>query len=597
MSLLNAIQEQEEKDVAPRRDQGGAILSVDIGNIYTRAILLDMVDGAYRFVARGEAPTTAAPPWNNVMEGIHQAVKQIADATGRAIFDDDGSLIMPERDLFYGVNVFTATASAGKPVRAILVGLMPDVSLSSGRRAAESAYLMLVDSFSLGDKRTQEQQINAVLQAQPELVLIVGGTDNGAAQSIRRQVETIALACTLMERERRPTILFAGNQAMRGEVEEKFDEVGVRTLLADNVRPTLETESLDQAQKSLASLYHKQRASSAGGFAEIGGWTDDGVFPTAHGFSRMIQILGAMESQNVLGVDLGSSDTTIAAYLRGHHYLNVEDGLGVGHTATGILSHIKPDNIARWLSYAPEHPDDVQDYVWNKWLFPQTVPVSREDLELECGLAREIIRFAALSARASWRDVRQRGPLPPFDTILLAGSTLARAPHYGWAALVALDAFLPIGVTRLVVDPYGMAAALGSIAPFNHRAVVQTLETGAFIDLGTVIAVSGRARKGEIVLRGSLKPEGESQAETFEVAYGSIARIPLEYGKAAEVTLQPRNVEIEAGPRKRLRKLKVRGGELGMIIDARGRPWRFPREPEERRALVGEWIASMTGDQ
>ncbi len=596
MSLLSNILEQEDKGTGRRPDQGGAILSVDIGTVYTRAVLLDMVDGTYRFVARGEAPTTAMPPWNNIIEGLHQAVRRISDATGREIFDEGGQLIFPERDSFYGVNVFAATASAGKPVRAILVGLMPDVSLSSGRRAAESTYLMLVDSFSLGDKRTPEQQINAVLQARPELILIVGGTDNGAVQSVRKQIDIIAVACSLMDRDRRPTALFAGNQAMRNEVEEKFDDVGVRTLTADNVRPTLDTESLDNAQKSLASLYHTQRSRSTGGFADVGGWTDEGVFPTAHGFSRMIHILGALENQNVLGIDLGSSDTTVAAYLRGRHYLNVQDSLGMGHSAAGILDYLKVENIARWLSYAPDSADDVQDAIWNKWLFPQTIPASKADLEIEYALAREIVRFAVLSTRTSWRDVRQRGPLPPFDTILLTGSTLTRPPHYGWTALAALDALLPIGVTRLVIDPYGVAAALGAIAPFSQRAVVQTLETGAFIDLGTVIAVSGRARKGDIVLRGSLKPEGASQAETFEVAYGSIVSIPLEYGKEAEVTLQPRLVEVEGGPGKRVRKLKVRGGELGLIVDARGRPWRFPREANERRALIGEWIKSMTGE-
>jgi hypothetical protein len=31
------------------------------------------------------------------------------------------------------------------------------------------------------------------------------------------------------------------------------------------------------------------------------------------------------------------------------------------------------------------------------------------------------------------------------------------------------------------------------------------------------------------------------------------------------------------------------------MIDARGRPWRFPREADERRTLIREWIDSMTG--
>jgi hypothetical protein len=597
MSLLSNILEQQPRAEDRRPEVSGAILAVDIGNVYTRAILLDVVDGTYRFVARGESPTTSAPPWNNILEGVQQAVGQVSQATGRRIFDDDGQLTQPERDAYFGVGGFVATASAGQPVRAVLVGLMPEVSLSSGRRAAESTYLLLADSFSLGDKRTPDQQINALLQSRAELILIVGGTDNGAAQSMRRQIETIALACSLMEREHRPVVLYAGNKALQEEVTTLFDEIGVRALVTDNVRPTLDTEKLDSAQASLASQYHHQRSRTTGGYADVGGWTNEGIFPTAHGFSQMIHILGKMNNQNVLGVDLGSSDTTIAAYLNGHHYLNVLDGLGMGHTATGILAQVKPENITRWLSYDPQNMDDVLDAVWNKWLYPQTVPVSVETLEIEYALAREVIRSAALSARASWRDVRQRGPLPPFDTILLTGSTLTNAPNMGWAALVALDALLPLGMTRLVADPYGLAASLGAIADISPRAVVQVLDTGAFLDLATVISISGRARVGEIVLRGSLKPEGASQAETFEVTYGSMITLPLKYGVQADLILQPRHVEVESAQGKKLRKLKITGGELGLIIDARGRPWRFPQEADLRRKLIRQWIDSMTGEK
>jgi hypothetical protein len=160
---------------------------------------------------------------------------------------------------------------------------------------------------------------------------------------------------------------------------------------------------------------------------------------------------------------------------------------------------------------------------------------------------------------------------------------------------VALDALLPLGMTRLMLDVYGMAASLGAIADLSPRAVVQVLETGVFLDLGSVISVSGRARKGEIVLRGSLKPEGASQAETFEVTYGSIVTVPLKAGVSADLTLQPSHVEVETAQGKKLRRLRVTGGELGLIIDARGRPWRFPREASERQSLIRAWVNSMTG--
>ncbi|MBN1427030.1 MAG: glutamate mutase L [Anaerolineae bacterium] len=597
MALLSSLLgETEEASKGP--EVAGAILAVDIGSVYTRAVLLDIVDGMYHFVARGEAPTTATPPWNNVLEGVGRAVQEITTATGRQILDKEGELIMPESDAFLGVSCFVATASAGKPVRAVLVGLMPDVSLSSGKRAAESSYLLLADTISLADRRSPEKQIEALLKARPDVILIVGGTDGGAVQSIRKQIDTIALACELMDYDRRPTILYAGNRDLREEIGTRLvDDVGVNFVAADNVRPTLESEQLNSAQTQLAALYHRQKLRS-GGFADIGSWSRGGIYPTAHSLSRAVRILSELDNQSILGIDLGSSSTTIAAHLKGTNYLNVMGSLGMGHGAKGLLaSKPKIETFTRWLTYEPDSVDDVLDYVWNKWLFPQIVPATQSSLEMEMAMAREIIRNAVLSARASWRGVRPRGPLPAFDTILLTGSTLTRPPHYGWSVLVMLDALLPFGVTRLVADPHGLAAVLGGVAPFSPRAVVQVLDTGAFIDLCTVISVSGRARQGEVVLRGKLKPIGAGQAEVFEVKYGSIVRLPLAYGEQAELSLQARHVDINVGGNRRSLKIKVTGGEVGVVLDARGRPWRFPRDAAQRHSMNQAWQQSLTQEE
>lgn len=158
---------------------------------------------------------------------------------------------------------------------------------------------------------------------------------------------------------------------------------------------------------------------------------------------------------------------------------------------------------------------------------------------------------------------------------------------------MALDALLPVGITRLLIDPYGLAPSLGAIAPHSPTALVQVLDAGALVDLGTVVSISGRARRGEIVLRGDLKLEGASRPEPFEVRYGTITTIPLAMVIKAELTLHPRRVEIETGQTGRM---TIAGGELGLIVDARGRPWRFPREENERRALMSEWQRAVTGE-
>jgi hypothetical protein len=74
--------------------EGGSvhsILALDCGSLFTRALLVDRIEGEYRLVARGDAPTTAGPPWSDLMAGVRQALAQITAVTGRRLVDEAGS--------------------------------------------------------------------------------------------------------------------------------------------------------------------------------------------------------------------------------------------------------------------------------------------------------------------------------------------------------------------------------------------------------------------------------------------------------------------------------------------------------------------------
>lgn len=591
-SLLNQPAEVEAPaPIAPRALPTGPILAVDVGSIHTRAVLLDVVDGTYTFVANGEAPTTTSEPWNDILEGVFQAIGQIAEVTGRTLIDENSEVIIPEQSEYYGVSTFVATASAGQPIRAILVGLVPEVSLKSARRAAESIYLSIVDTLSLGDHRRTDEQIDAIINAEADLLIVVGGTNGGAVETVSRFLETITLAYSLMDTRSRPPLLYAGNTDLAEALEEVGSEIGISVFTAPNVRPTLDTEYLDGAQAEMATLYHHQKSQNTPGFHSLGTWNKRGVFPTAHGFGRLIHLMGNLRDENILGIDVGSSGTTVAASLDGERYLNVFNDLGVGHAARGLFEYTKPASLARWLTFEPENDDEVLDYVWNRTVYPHTIPALTYDLEMLYAITREVIRAAIRSTRSGWRGVSERGLLPHFDTILLSGATLTRPPHYGWTVLTILDALLPVGITRILLDPYGLAPALGAMAPEHPLALVQTLETGAFYDLGLVISTTGRARSGDLVLKGQITPEG-GQTRSFESRFGEISTVPLKHGATAELLISPQRTDI--GGSSRRQRLSVTGSEMGLILDTRGRPWRIPRSVEDRHQQIRRWIQSMT---
>jgi hypothetical protein len=593
MTLLYDLDNEAEwpAETARRPPAVGPVLAVDIGAVHTRAVLLDLVEGSYRFVAWGESATTGQAPWHDVLVGVYQAAEQIEGATGRRIFDESGDLIMPEAAPFVGVGTFAATASGGEPIRAVLVGLMPGFSLESGRRAAESTYVTLVDTLGLAGEYRPEDWIDRLLAADADLVILVGGTNGGATDVVRRHLETITLATSLMPREDRPPLLYAGNEELSFAVRAMGEEVGLNVLTASNVRPSLHVEVLDGALATLASVFTQEKLRTTTGIADMVQWTEYGVQPTAHGYGRMIRLLGGLWGHDVLGVDVGSSATTVAVTLGGKSYLHAFGGLGVGHAAVEAGERLDLADIARWLAEAPADEEMIADYLHNRAIFPATIPADRGELDLLYALTREIVRLATLDARQGWRGVPPLGLLPHFGTILLSGATLTRSPHYGWSALLALDALLPTGVTRLVLDPYGMAAALGTIAPLNPPAVVQSMDIGAFRDLGTVISLSGQVRPGGGALRGAIRREGD-EPERFEVAHGSLAVLPLNYGQRATLTLDSPGAVDGLG---RDGTLDVVGGELGIVVDARGRPWRFARTPEARREQMRGWQQAMVG--
>jgi hypothetical protein len=156
------------------------------------------------------------------------------------------------------------------------------------------------------------------------------------------------------------------------------------------------------------------------------------------------------------------------------------------------------------------------------------------------------------------------------------------------------DALQPTGITWLLIDDYGLLPAPGAAATVR-LASVQTLDSPALTSLGTVVSPVGPARPGEIVLKLQMFYETGGTIQV-EVVQGAVEMLPLPSGQQAELVLQPaRRIDIGLGPGKGGPRVKVNGGTLGLIIDARGRPLVLPVDPAERMDRVQQWLWDMGG--
>ncbi|MCK4692611.1 MAG: glutamate mutase L, partial [Anaerolineales bacterium] len=413
------------------------LLAVDVGSVNTRANLFDVVDGRYRLIATGRSPSTVGTPVYDISEGVRMALDKVQTITGRRLVDEAEELIMPVTNEGTGVDVLVATATAGSKVRTILVGLMPGVSLQSIRRLAASSYLEIVGEIGLMDRRREEERIDLIVAARPDLILMAGGTDGGASDSVLQLVETVGVAANLLPGGKQVRIVFAGNRHLGASVMECFGE-RLSVTLTPNVRPSLELEDLAPARMRLAEVMADIRTARVSGFSELEQWSRGNFMSTADAFGRIIRYLSGIygPDKGVLGIDLGASQATIAAAFDGMLRIAVSSDLGLGTSLPGLLKHSTLADVMRWMPVEiPEYR--LRDYIGNKALHPGTVPVEMDELHIEYALAREVIRSALSLAKREWptnKAMRSSWLLPPFEPIIASGGALARAPHPGYAA-------------------------------------------------------------------------------------------------------------------------------------------------------------------
>ena len=576
-----------------------SLLAVDVGNIHTRALLFDTVEDRYQLIAVGVAPTTAGAPFNDLREGIRQAIEHIQRITNRPLLDADGQLIVPATD-DTGVDHVALTISAGKPLNVVVAGVLAPVSLRSARRLVETIYSTIGAQLHLNDRLHMEGRVNAIVKAHPDVVVIAGGVDQGAAAAVLQMVEAVGLAAYLIPQGQRPEIIFAGNHRLHKKVRTLLE--GLAPLhITPNIRPTLTKEQFGPAEEALLQIFRHTRQRQMRGLqdwlAPLAGRST--FYPTAYGLGRMVNFLSSVydASRGVMGVDLGAENTTIAAGWDGKGVLKTV-ALGLGSKLPNLLRNTSSvDQISRWLPVVV--PDDiVVDYIYNKALHPDSIPMTTEELAMEYALARHVLRTAL---RRAWYDfplaIKQEfGALfPYFEPILVSGSVFTQAATPGQALMTLLDGIQPSGITTFVLDANHLLPSLGAAADLNPILSVHVLESHHFVPLATVITPTHHITKPGVPIL-HLKVETESgESGSLEIKTGSLRVMRLRPGQSAHVHVRPlRRVDAGFGPGHH-GTVTVNGSSLGLVIDARGRPVILASDPAKRHEQNNHWLQILGG--
>ncbi|WBB80835.1 glutamate mutase L [Micromonospora sp. WMMD882] len=435
------------------------VVCADVGSTWTKAALVDVDAGV--LVGSASARTTVG---SDVLRGLDAAVA--AAAGGRRV---DG---VP----------WYVCSSAGGGLRLAVVGYEPLVTAQAGRRVGLSAGAHVVH---VAAGRLGAAELAALRAARPDVVLLVGGTDGGDADTLAHNASRLARA-----RWRVPTVL-AGNVAVRDELAGLLAGAGVPVTVAENVLPRLGVLAAASARAAIREVFLRhviggKRLSRGPRFGRlVRAATPDAVLTG-------VAVLAEAHGGDLAVVDVGGATTDVYSVLTPDERADgparevtgtlwrartVEGDLGMRWSAPGVVRAAVAERLLD-----PVEADGLAVAARARAADPGFVPVGPLDAAVDrrlAGLAatvavRRHARGAATGERAG-RDLR--------DVRLLVGSggvVRHAAPADAAAVLAAVLSDHAGGwavprAARPVVDSAYVLAAAGLLAaehPAAARAVL-----------------------------------------------------------------------------------------------------------------------------
>jgi uncharacterized protein (TIGR01319 family) len=432
-----------------------------------------------------------------------------------------------------------------------------------------------------------------------------GGTDGGTKSHLIEMAEVVHRADPKPRfGDMKLPVIFAGNKEARTEVKEVLG-ADIAMKIVDNLRPTLDKENLDPARDEIHEMFLEHVMQQAPGYNKLLEWTSQDVMATPNAVGKLMKSYADQENINILGVDIGGATTDVFSVFSGVYNRTVSANLGMSYSICNVLKEAKIENIARWIPFEID-PAEVRNRLRNKMIRPTTIPQTYEDLLVEHAVAREALRLAFLHHKTLARGLKgmqqQRDVGQIFDQtasgqtlvkmmdlnmIIGSGGVLSHAPRRSQSALMMMDAYLPEGITMLTVDSIFMMPHLGVLSEHFYEAAKQVFEYDCIVKCGHCISPVGTGKEGELCVR----VHGDGIDE--KVPFGKIKIIPCDRNEFKEVTIEPaRGFNVGAGKGKPI-TAKLEGGTVGIIIDARGRPFNIDFNMPNRIAKLRDWMAAF----
>ncbi len=440
-------------------------MCVDFGSTFTKVVA---VDGDGTLVATGSARTTID---SDVMAGMDAAVADAGIAMG-------------------GDVEVMACSSAGGGLRIAVIGYERAITAEAGYRVGLSAggRVCHVTSGELG-----AADVEAIRAAQPDVLLLVGGTDGGNADVLLHNARAIARADLALP------VVVAGNRSVRDQVVRVLRRGRLSATVADNVLPKIGVLDPISAREAIREVFisHVIGGKHLSTRVDLSTWVQaatpdavlSGVELLADGTADVagvgdvvvVDVGGATtDVYSVTSPDLDDDPADREAVATMWRSRTVEGDLGVRWNAPGIVEAAQREGFIDAAAVA-----GLMDAAALRRSDPGYLPLTSDDRAVD----RELARLAATVAlRRHARPhtagaVRYPGKdLSRVSVVVGSGGVLRHSPESDAQALIESAVVDPAGGWRTperadsLVDEHYVLAAAGLISRTNAAAAMVLLQ-------------------------------------------------------------------------------------------------------------------------
>ncbi len=194
-----------------------------------------------------------------------------------------------------------ATSSAAGGLKMTVHGLVYDMTVRAAREAALGAGAIVrhVTAGELGERDLEE-----ITKIRPNIILLAGGVDWGDRDTV------LANARALARLGMRVPVVYAGNRAVRDEVQTILEEAGLEVMAVENVYPRIDHLQVEPARRAIQAVFERH-LTGAPGLERVRDRVEGAILPTPGAVMRAAEVLHHFLGVTLVVVDVGGATTDV----------------------------------------------------------------------------------------------------------------------------------------------------------------------------------------------------------------------------------------------------------------------------------------------